>query len=40
MVMTIFRSATGMDVQLAKYQDRFEIAQLRQTVVTLGDMKR
>ncbi|HAV3158061.1 phenylalanine--tRNA ligase subunit beta [Acinetobacter baumannii] len=26
----------SMDVQLAKYQDRFEIAQLRQTVVTLG----
>ncbi|HBN3184754.1 TPA: phenylalanine--tRNA ligase subunit beta [Acinetobacter baumannii] len=29
-------SLPGMDVQLAKYQDRFEIAQLRQTVVTLG----
>ena len=25
-----------MDVQLAKYQDRFEIAELRQTIVTLG----
>ncbi|WP_407267036.1 phenylalanine--tRNA ligase subunit beta [Acinetobacter baumannii] len=29
-------SLPSMDVQLAKYQDRFEIAQLRQTVVTLG----
>ncbi|MDR2248695.1 phenylalanine--tRNA ligase subunit beta [Acinetobacter sp.] len=29
-------SLPNMDVQLAKYQDRFEIAQLRQTVVTLG----
>lgn len=29
-------SLPTMDVQLAKYQDRFEIAQLRQTVVTLG----
>ncbi|PPC02077.1 phenylalanine--tRNA ligase subunit beta [Acinetobacter pittii] len=26
----------SMDVQLAKYQDRFEIAELRQTIVTLG----
>ncbi|MGQ1357192.1 phenylalanine--tRNA ligase subunit beta [Acinetobacter baumannii] len=29
-------SLPSMDVQLANYQDRFEIAQLRQTVVTLG----
>ncbi|HFD2177818.1 TPA: phenylalanine--tRNA ligase subunit beta [Acinetobacter baumannii] len=29
-------SLPSMDVQLAKYQDRFEIAQLRQTIVTLG----
>ncbi|MCT9513159.1 phenylalanine--tRNA ligase subunit beta [Acinetobacter baumannii] len=29
-------SLPSMDVQLAKYQDRFEIIQLRQTVVTLG----
>lgn len=29
-------SLPSMDVQLAKYQDRFEIAQLRQTVATLG----
>ncbi|HHP0282526.1 TPA: phenylalanine--tRNA ligase subunit beta [Acinetobacter baumannii] len=29
-------SLPSMDVQLAKYQDCFEIAQLRQTVVTLG----
>ncbi|MDC4402524.1 phenylalanine--tRNA ligase subunit beta [Acinetobacter baumannii] len=29
-------SLPSMDVQLAKYQDRFEIAQIRQTVVTLG----
>ncbi|MDO7456124.1 phenylalanine--tRNA ligase subunit beta [Acinetobacter baumannii] len=29
-------SLPSMDVQLAKYQDRFEMAQLRQTVVTLG----
>lgn len=29
-------SLPSMDVQLAKYQDRFEIVQLRQTVVTLG----
>ncbi len=29
-------SLPSMDVQLVKYQDRFEIAQLRQTVVTLG----
>ncbi|EOZ2280303.1 phenylalanine--tRNA ligase subunit beta [Acinetobacter baumannii] len=29
-------SLPSMDVQLAKYQDRLEIAQLRQTVVTLG----
>ncbi|MEI1728014.1 phenylalanine--tRNA ligase subunit beta [Acinetobacter baumannii] len=29
-------SLPSVDVQLAKYQDRFEIAQLRQTVVTLG----
>lgn len=29
-------SLPSMDVQLAKYQDRFEIAQLRQTVVALG----
>lgn len=29
-------SLPSMDVQLAMYQDRFEIAQLRQTVVTLG----
>ncbi|HFF8855394.1 phenylalanine--tRNA ligase subunit beta [Acinetobacter baumannii] len=29
-------SLPSMDVQLTKYQDRFEIAQLRQTVVTLG----
>ncbi|WP_413328377.1 phenylalanine--tRNA ligase subunit beta [Acinetobacter baumannii] len=29
-------SLPSMDVQLAKYQDRFEIGQLRQTVVTLG----
>ncbi|MBO1280508.1 phenylalanine--tRNA ligase subunit beta [Acinetobacter nosocomialis] len=29
-------SLPSMDVQLAKYQDRFEIAQLRQAVVTLG----
>ncbi|MDA3432360.1 phenylalanine--tRNA ligase subunit beta [Acinetobacter baumannii] len=29
-------SLPSMDVQLAKYQDRFEIAQLCQTVVTLG----
>ncbi|MFL9496964.1 phenylalanine--tRNA ligase subunit beta [Acinetobacter baumannii] len=29
-------SLPSMDVQLAKYQDRFEITQLRQTVVTLG----
>lgn len=29
-------SLPSMHVQLAKYQDRFEIAQLRQTVVTLG----
>ncbi|MFL4395394.1 phenylalanine--tRNA ligase subunit beta [Acinetobacter pittii] len=29
-------SLPSMDVQLAKYQDRFEISQLRQTVVTLG----
>ncbi|RSF38809.1 phenylalanine--tRNA ligase subunit beta [Acinetobacter baumannii] len=29
-------SLPSMDVQLAKYEDRFEIAQLRQTVVTLG----
>ncbi|RSN85839.1 phenylalanine--tRNA ligase subunit beta [Acinetobacter nosocomialis] len=29
-------SLPSMVVQLAKYQDRFEIAQLRQTVVTLG----
>ncbi|HAV3009768.1 TPA: phenylalanine--tRNA ligase subunit beta [Acinetobacter baumannii] len=29
-------SLPSMDVQLAKYQDRFEIAQLRQTAVTLG----
>ncbi|MDV7425423.1 phenylalanine--tRNA ligase subunit beta [Acinetobacter baumannii] len=29
-------SLPSMDVQLAKYQDRFETAQLRQTVVTLG----
>ncbi|EMS6550244.1 phenylalanine--tRNA ligase subunit beta [Acinetobacter baumannii] len=29
-------SLPSMDVQLAKYQDLFEIAQLRQTVVTLG----
>ncbi|PTV50700.1 phenylalanine--tRNA ligase subunit beta [Acinetobacter seifertii] len=29
-------SLPSMDVQLAKYQDRFEVAQLRQTVVTLG----
>lgn len=33
-------SLPSMDVQLAKYQDRFEIAQLRQTVVTLGIKKR
>lgn len=29
-------SLPSMDVQLAKYQDRFEIAELRQTIVTLG----
>ncbi len=29
-------SLPSMDVELAKYQDRFEITQLRQTVVTLG----
>ncbi|MGT2551141.1 phenylalanine--tRNA ligase subunit beta [Acinetobacter geminorum] len=29
-------SLPSMDVQLAKYQDRFEIADLRQTIVTLG----
>ncbi|MDO7535821.1 phenylalanine--tRNA ligase subunit beta [Acinetobacter pittii] len=29
-------SLPSMDVQLAKYQDRFEIAELRQTTVTLG----
>ncbi|MDK4791804.1 MULTISPECIES: phenylalanine--tRNA ligase subunit beta [Acinetobacter] len=29
-------SLPSMDVQLAKYQDRYEIVQLRQTVVTLG----
>ncbi|MBJ8437193.1 phenylalanine--tRNA ligase subunit beta [Acinetobacter lactucae] len=29
-------SLPSMDVQLAKYQDRFEIAELRQTIVSLG----
>ncbi|MCH2072023.1 phenylalanine--tRNA ligase subunit beta [Acinetobacter pittii] len=29
-------SLPSMDVQLAKYQDQFEIAELRQTIVTLG----
>lgn len=29
-------SLPSMDVQLAKYQDRFEIAELRQTIVTLS----
>lgn len=29
-------SLPSMDVQLAKYQDRFEIAELRQTIMTLG----
>ncbi len=29
-------SLPTMDVKLAKYQDRFEIAELRQTIVTLG----
>ncbi|WP_273777412.1 phenylalanine--tRNA ligase subunit beta [Acinetobacter sp. GSS19] len=29
-------SLPQIDVQLAKYQDRFEVAQLRQTVATLG----
>lgn len=29
-------SLPSMNVQLAKYQDRFEIAELRQTIVTLG----
>lgn len=29
-------SLPSMDVKLAKYQDRFELAELRQTIVTLG----